>query len=95
MKLTLTQGELDILLNAAISENQQVLVKGNPLPNGKVMVEGDEEAFSTLRECCGEYLLVVGFDQDYNLTPEGKTLEDLIDKFYFELEKNEKYSQGA
>lgn len=37
---------------------------------------------SVLRDLCGEKLQIVGFDEDYNITKEGKFLEDLIDKLY-------------
>jgi len=39
----------------------------------------DEEA-DLLRDKCGELLQEIGFDINYNLTKEGKVLENLIDK---------------
>ena len=41
----------------------------------------DEDA-DEIRDFLGEKLQVVGFDKNYNLTEEGKTLEALIDKFF-------------
>ena len=35
-----------------------------------------------LRNMVGERLQLVGFDQDYNPTPEGKRLEQLIDDLF-------------
>ena len=35
-----------------------------------------------LRDLVGERLQVVGFDQDYSPTPEGKRLEQLIDDLF-------------
>jgi hypothetical protein len=41
---------------------------------------GDEDA-DTIRDACGEHLQRVGFDADYNPTPEGEMLEKLVDLF--------------
>lgn len=41
-----------------------------------------EENADTLRDLFGEQLQLVGFDENYKLTHEGKILEDLIDKFF-------------
>ena len=41
-----------------------------------------EDQADELRDLCGEQLQVVGFDQNYELTKEGKILESLIDKFF-------------
>lgn len=35
-----------------------------------------------IRDLCGEQLQLVGFDEKYQPTPEGKILESLIDKFF-------------
>ena len=35
-----------------------------------------------IRDLCGDQLQLVGFDEKYAPTPEGKILEDLVDKFY-------------
>lgn len=35
-----------------------------------------------LRELCSDYLLEVGFDEEYVANEEGKILEELIDKLY-------------
>ena len=35
-----------------------------------------------LRDLVGDRLLVVGFDENYNLTPEGTRLEQLIDDLF-------------
>lgn len=36
-----------------------------------------------LRELCSDYLLEVGFDEEYAANEKGNILEDLIDKLYF------------
>lgn len=35
-----------------------------------------------IRDLCGEQLQLVGFDEKYQPTPEGKILESLIDKLF-------------
>jgi len=41
-----------------------------------------EDDYDELRDACGEALQKYGFDQNYQLTPKGKRLEDLIDKLF-------------
>lgn len=41
-----------------------------------------DETASVLRDCCEEYLLHIGFDEQYEPNDEGKILETLIDKLY-------------
>ncbi len=41
-----------------------------------------EEQADEIRDLCGEQLQVVGFDEKYELTSEGKILESLIDIFF-------------
>jgi hypothetical protein len=43
-----------------------------------------EEDANYLRDACSEQLQRVGFDKDYELTNEGRILEDLIDKSFTE-----------
>lgn len=58
--------------------NKSVLSKdGN-----KVLIEMDEVKADEIRDYCIEKLQESGFDLKYELTAEGKMLEDLIDKFY-------------
>ena len=41
-----------------------------------------EDEADEIRDLCGEHLQLVGFDEKYEPTAEGKILEDLVDKFY-------------
>jgi hypothetical protein len=41
-----------------------------------------EDQADEIRDLCGEQLQLVGFDEKYDLTPEGEMLENLVDKFY-------------
>ena len=46
------------------------------------LVNISEEQAEEIRELCGEELQIAGFDEKYELTPEGEILESLIDKFF-------------
>lgn len=46
------------------------------------MLNISEDQADEIRDLCGEQLQLVGFDEKYDLTLEGKLLEDLVDKFH-------------
>lgn len=43
---------------------------------------GSEEQVEALRDACSNALQRIGFDVSYDLTAEGRVLEDLIDKLF-------------
>lgn len=43
---------------------------------------GSEEQVDALRDACSEALQRIGFDVSYDLTAEGRVLQDLIDKLF-------------
>jgi agmatine/peptidylarginine deiminase len=48
----------------------------------KYQLELNDEELDTLRDLVGEQLQILGFDESYDLTEEGKILESLVDKFF-------------
>ncbi len=50
--------------------------------NDNWLLKISEENADIIRDACGEQLQLVGFDEKYTLTTEGKILESLIDKFF-------------
>jgi hypothetical protein len=48
----------------------------------KCLINISEAQTEEIRDLCGEQLQIVGFDEKYQLTPEGEILESLIDKFF-------------
>lgn len=50
--------------------------------NNSYLFNISEDQADEIRDLCGEQLQLVGFDDKYEPTPEGKILEDLVDKFY-------------
>ncbi len=83
MKITLGKKELEILETAlkhySIKPPYTLLCA-----NGNYILEASDEEFINLRECCSDYLLIVGFDKDYNPNEIGRSLESLIDKLFIE-----------
>lgn len=49
-----------------------------------VLKDLEEDDAIDLRELCSDYLLEVGFSEEYVVNEEGKILEELIDKLYVE-----------
>ena len=47
----------------------------------KYLFEGHPYWVDEIRNLCGIQLQVAGFNENYAPTPEGKILEDLVDKF--------------
>ncbi len=47
-----------------------------------LQVEVSLDVADEIRDLCGEQLQLVGFDENYQPTPEGKILESLIDKLF-------------
>ena len=39
----------------------------------------EEFKFSTIEEAVADYLQINGFDEDYNITPEGAMCESILD----------------
>ncbi len=50
--------------------------------NDKYSLKIPEGQADEIRDICGEQLQIAGFDEKYELTPKGKILESLIDKFF-------------
>ena len=46
------------------------------------LLEVAEEQADVIRDLCGDRLQLVGFDEGYKLTQEGRILESLVDKFF-------------
>ncbi len=49
--------------------------------NAYVLSVSEDDA-DEIRDCCGDYLQEVGFDEDYRPTETGTLLEAMIDKFF-------------
>lgn len=79
MNIALSHCERDLLLeNSETRESAcRLLAEEN-----SCVLSGSLEQFDELRDLCSNLLLRVGFDESYLPTPEGTTLELLIDKLF-------------
>ena len=72
-------------LSYCLSEEQELLrfkLKEVSQENQFVHIEIDEKTADEIRDWASDELQRKGFDINYELTPEGKILEELIDLFY-------------
>lgn len=50
----------------------------------KYLIEVQPDMAEQIRDLCADRLMIIGFDEEYRLTKEGKMLERLIDLFFSE-----------
>lgn len=84
MKVRLTVGEFNYLTRSEIFPlpmREIILKSATHYPTCYILNVSDDFAVE-IRELCSENIGVVGFDKNYELTEEGKTVESLIDKFF-------------
>ncbi|WP_138480570.1 hypothetical protein [Dyadobacter bucti] len=84
MIIKLNKNQFDYLIYS-LSEEQNLLrlkLKKVSQENQFVFIEIDEETSDEIRDWASDELQRRGFDINYELTPDGKILEDLIDLFY-------------
>ncbi|SEA68482.1 hypothetical protein SAMN05192529_1493 [Arachidicoccus rhizosphaerae] len=86
MIVKLNKNQFDYL-SYSLSEKQEVLklkLKEISKENQFVLIEIDEEMADEIRDWASDELQRKGFGINYELTSEGKILEELIDLFYVE-----------
>lgn len=81
MKIKLNRNHLK-LLGSYLKKDRPDLFKILSDSNISTVFEIGEDHLLELRDWSGEQLQLIGFDENYELTDEGKVLEDLIDIFY-------------
>lgn len=62
-----------VQLTSALNKALQAMSEGGEITDD----QADE-----LRDCCTDYLDKFGFDENYELTADGKKIEGLIDKLF-------------
>lgn len=83
LKVKLNNKEYSYIHKAKfLDENYRKLFSFPQKENTDYVLKFSEDQVDELRDLCGEQLQVVGFDENYELTEEGKILESLIDKFF-------------
>lgn len=82
-KIELNKEEYSYLTKVQfLPEKIQILSSIEKNVEGLYLLEISEELSDKIRDLCGERLLVVGFDENYEPTREGEILESLVDKFF-------------
>ena len=82
--IRLGRREIDYLINSKFLAPPQIEVvrAAESTSGGTAVLELSRDSAEEFREAFTNELAKVGFDENYNLTAEGRILEDLIDLFY-------------
>ena len=83
LRIELNKKEYNYLCQASFLNNKykKRFFSGHQYQD-KYLITISEDQADVIRDLCGEQLQIVGFDEKYELTPEGKILESLVDKFF-------------
>ena len=83
LKIELNKNEYNYLCRAPFlnSKCKKRFFSGHQY-HDKYLITISEDQADVIRDLCGEQLQIVGFDEKYELTSEGKILESLVDKFF-------------
>lgn len=84
--IKLSQQEIEYLGSANFLKPHQIgILKAAKLSGHTgITLKLSRDSAEELREAFTDELAKKGFDENYDLTPEGRILEDLIDRFYIE-----------
>ncbi len=82
MQLIVSKTQYEYLLDHFSKENMAIwqLIEFQ-FEDKRVLLIIDEDQADDIQDWASERLLVVGFDMDYNLNPEGRILEEIMDIF--------------
>jgi hypothetical protein len=82
-QINLSREEYTYLCKASfISETHRKLLLSGTQNEDNHSINVSEDQADEMRDLCSEQLQISGFDKNYALTPEGKILESLLDKFF-------------
>ena len=84
IQATLDETECNYLLNSFFLTGnwKKIISVSNRQVDDSHVITISENQSDELRDILGKQLQLVGFDEQYNPTPEGEMLESLIDKFF-------------
>lgn len=83
LKIALNRNEYNYLCQASFLESTyRELFFSSEQKDDMYILRISENQADEIRDLCGEQLQIAGFDEKYELTPEGKILESLVDKFF-------------
>ena len=83
IKIKLKKNEFDFLIRESFLPNTlKALLYRVEEQNDMYLLKITPDQADEIRDFCGEQLQLIGFNDDYKLTPEGEILESLIDKCF-------------
>jgi len=83
MIVSLSKAEFDLLSNGGfLPPALGRRVSTAEIVNNVYVLSLDEDEADEIRDCCGDHLQEVGFDEEYKPTETGALLEAMIDKFF-------------
>jgi hypothetical protein len=83
LRIELNKNEYDYLHQAPfLDDNHRKFLFSNTQHDDMYSLKISETQADEIRDLCGDQLQMVGFDEKYELTSEGKILESLVDKFF-------------
>lgn len=83
VKINLSESEYIYLCEAGFVQNRHRESFFSAKKNiDTYVISLSESQADELRDLCGEQLQIAGFDENYELTDEGKILESLVDKLF-------------
>ncbi|MBY0528987.1 MAG: hypothetical protein K2P51_02225 [Rhabdochlamydiaceae bacterium] len=83
LTIKLNRKEYNYLCQASFLGDQcRKLLYSSEQQDDKYALKISEGQADEFRDLCSEQLQIAGFDEKYELTPEGEILECLVDKFF-------------
>lgn len=82
LKIELNKNEFNYLCKASfLKDRYRKILFASEHRTDHYSLSISEEQADEIRDLCGTQLQIAGFNDNYELTPEGEILESLIDKF--------------
>ena len=88
MLISLSINEIELLSEALIYANREDLLPLLQNNNGNKFDLTDDQLID-MDDCCQDYFLYTGLNENYEAKPKGKSIEHLIDKIYDYLEESD------
>ena len=84
MIVIISLSQKEFLVDMALQGKNELIdeIERGSVVCGKWHVDVVNDLADEIRDSCAEMLQLIGFDEDYKLTRQGKQLEALIDIFY-------------
>lgn len=84
MKIRILQSQKEYLIDYVLEGRDDLIqeIEKGKLVKNKWEIGISDATADYIRDLCSEKLQIIGFDENYNLTEQGKVLEALIDAFF-------------